>query len=150
MLKRNMWLLVLLFAWCLWLPDTTYAAEVEYRITASELNQLENNLSRLKTINEKYNKCVLELAEAELKLLKNELKLSKEELTKAKNESILLKTELIALKQTSQTQTELLQIANKSLETYAAEEKKRQRAIKTQRNVAYGLSAILLYALVRK
>ena len=128
-----MWLLVLLFAWCLWLPDTTYAAEVEYRITASELNQLENNLSRLKIINEK--------SQMELKLLKNELKLSKEELTKAKNESILLKTELIALKQTSQTQSELLQSANKSLETYAAEEKKKKRAIKTQRNVAYGLSA---------
>lgn len=142
MLKRNMWLLVLLFAWCLWLPDTTYAAEVEYRITASELNQLENNLSRLKIINEK--------SQMELKLLKNELKLSKEELTKAKNESILLKTELIALKQTSQTQSELLQSANKSLETYAAEEKKKKRAIKTQRNVAYGLSAVLLYALVRK
>lgn len=142
MLKRNMWLLVLLFAWCLWLPDTTYAAEAEYRITASELNQLENNLSRLKTVNEK--------SQMELKLLKNELKLSKEELTKAKNESNLLKTELIALKQTSQTQTELLQSANKSLETYAAEEKKRQRVIKTQRNVAYGLSAVLLYALVRK
>ena len=140
MLKRNMWLLVLLFA--LWLPDTTYAAEVEYRITASELNQLENNLSRLKIINEK--------SQMELKLLKNELKLSKEELTKAKNESILLKTELIALKQTSQTQSELLQSANKSLETYAAEEKKKKRAIKTQRNVAYGLSAVLLYALVRK
>ena len=137
-----MWLLVLLFAWCLWLPDTTYAAEVEYRITASELNQLENNLSRLKIINEK--------SQIELKLLKNELKLSKEELTKAKNESILLKTELIALKQTSQTQSELLQSANKSLETYAAEEKKKKRAIKTQRNVAYGLSAVLLYALVRK
>ncbi len=137
-----MWLLVLLFAWCLWLPDTTYAAEVEYRITASELNQLENNLSRLKIINEK--------SQMELKLLKNELKLSKEELTKAKNESILLKTELIALKQTSQTQSELLQSANKSLETYAAEEKKKKRAIKTQRNVAYGLSAVLLYALVRK
>ena len=135
-----MWLLVLLFA--LWLPDTTYAAEVEYRITASELNQLENNLSRLKIINEK--------SQMELKLLKNELKLSKEELTKAKNESILLKTELIALKQTSQTQSELLQSANKSLETYAAEEKKKKRAIKTQRNVAYGLSAVLLYALVRK
>lgn len=142
MLKRNMWLLVLLFAWCLWLPDTTYAAEAEYRITASELNQLENNLSRLKTVNEK--------SQMELKLLKNELKLSKEELTKAKNESNLLKTELIALKQTSQTQTELLQSANKSLETYAAEEKKRQRVIKTQRNVAYGVSAVLLYALVRK
>ena len=142
MLKRNMWLLVLLFAWCLWLPDTTYAAEVEYRITASELNQLENNLSRLKIINEK--------SQMELKLLKNELKLSKEELTKAKNESILLKTELIALKQTSQTQSELLQSANKSLETYAAEENKKKRAIKTQRNVAYGLSAVLLYALVRK
>ena len=137
-----MWLLVLLFAWCLWLADTTYAAEVEYRITASELNQLENNLSRLKIINEK--------SQMELKLLKNELKLSKEELTKAKNESILLKTELIALKQTSQTQSELLQSANKSLETYAAEEKKKKRAIKTQRNVAYGLSAVLLYALVRK
>lgn len=142
MLKRNMWLLVLLFAWCLWLPDTTYAAEAEYRITASELNQLENNLSRLKIINEK--------SQMELKLLKNELKLSKEELSKAKNESILLKTELIALKQTSQTQTELLQSANKSLETYAAEAKKRQMVIKTQRNVAYGLSAVLLYALVRK
>ena len=137
-----MWLLVLLFAWCLWLPDTTYAAEAEYRITASELNQLENNLSRLKIINEK--------SQMELKLLKNELKLSKEELSKAKNESILLKTELIALKQTSQTQTELLQSANKSLETYAAEAKKRQMVIKTQRNVAYGLSAVLLYALVRK
>ena len=94
---------------------------MEYRITAPELNQLEKSLSQLKIINEKSQKKLM-----------------------------LLKNELATLKQTSQTQTALLQSANKSLATYAAEEKKRQRVIKTQRNVAYGLSAILLYALVRK
>ena len=137
-----MWLLVLLFAWCLWLPDTTYAAETQYRITASELNQLESSLNQLKEINNK--------SQTELVQLKNELKISKSELTKARNESNLLKTELATLKQTSQSQTALLQSVNKSLETYAAEEKKRVQVIKAQRNVAYGISAVLLYALVRK
>lgn len=142
MIKRNIWLLGLLFALYLCLPYTTYAAEVQYSITASELNQLESNLIQLKNINEK--------SQMELKELKSELTLSKTELIKAENESNLLKVELLKLKQTSQVQSELLQNANKSLATYAAEEKKKKRAIKTQRNVAYGLSAVLLYALVRK
>ena len=135
MVKRNMWLLVLLFALYLWLPYTTYAAEVQYPITASELNQLESNLIQLKNINEK--------SQTELKELKSELTLSKTEFN-------LLKVELLKLKQTSQAQTELLQNANKSLATYAAEEKKKLRVIKKQRNIAYGVSAILLYAWMRK
>lgn len=142
MVKRNMWLLVLLFALYLWLPYTTYAAEVQYPITASKLNQLESNLIQLKNINEK--------SQTELKELKSELTLSKTELIKARNESNLLKVELLKLKQTSQAQTELLQNANKSLATYAAEEKKKLRVIKKQRNIAYGVSAILLYAWMRK
>lgn len=54
------------------------------------------------------------------------------------------------MKKTSQMQTDLLQGANASLKTYASEEKKKMQAIKNQRNVAYGVGAVLLYALVRK
>ena len=142
MLKRNIYLLALLFALCLWLPDTAFAAETQYRITASELNQLESSLNQLKIISEN--------SQTELQKLKTELSISKNELMQARNESKLLKIELATLKQTSQKQTELLQSANKSLAAYAAEEKKRQRVIKAQRNIAYGVSAVLLYALVRK
>lgn len=49
------------------------------------------------------------------------------------------------MKKTSQMQTDLLQGANASLKTYASEEKKKMQAIKNQRNVAYGVGAVLLY-----
>ena len=142
MKTKNTLLLVLAFVFCLWLPATGNTAEKTYRITEQELNQLESSLTQLQQLNEK--------SQTELSLLKTELKISKTELSKVKQQSIMLKNELTVLKRTSQMQTDLLQGANASLKTYAAEEKKRMQAIKNQRNIAYGVGAVLLYALVRK
>ena len=141
MKRKNMYFTALLFLLSLvFLPAFSYAAE--YRITEQELNQLESNLTQLQQLNEKSQK--------ELSLLKTELKISKTELSKVKQQSIMLQSELTVLKKTSQMQTDLLQGANASLKTYASEEKKKMQAIKNQRNVAYGVGAVLLYALVRK
>ena len=106
------------------------------------VESVREHLAQLKQLNEKSQK--------ELSLLKTELEISKTELNKAKQQSIMLQSELTVLKKTSQMQTDLLQGANASLKTYASEEKKKMQAIKNQRNVAYGVGAVLLYALVRK
>ena len=106
------------------------------------MNQLESNLTQLQQLNEKSQK--------ELSLLKTELKISKTELSKVKQQSIMLQSELTVLKKTSQMQTDLLQGANASLKMYVEGEKKRLTAIKKQRNIAYGVGSVLLYALVRK
>ena len=142
MKTKNTLLLVLVFVFCLWLPATGLAAEKTYRITEQELNQLESNLTQLQQLNEKSQK--------ELSLLKIKLQESRSELNAAKEESGKLRSELMELRKTSMTQEQLLQSANESLKMYAEGEKKRLTAIKKQRNIAYGVGAVLLYALVRK
>ena len=133
-------LLSLLFLSCLCLPATSLAAE--YLITDTELSQLESNLNRLEIINKNSQK--------ELSAVKSELKMSKDELTEAKKQLILLQSELDGLRTTSQKEESLLAKANESLKTYAQEEKSKRAAIERQRNLAYVLSAGLLYAWVRK
>jgi len=133
-------LLSLLFLSFLCLPATSLAAE--YLITDTELSQLESNLNRLEIINKNSQK--------ELSAVKSELKMSKDELTEAKKQLILLQSELDGLKITSQKQESLLAKANESLKTYAQEEKSKRAVIERQRNLAYVLSAGLLYAWVRK
>lgn len=135
-------LLVLLFAFCLWLPAIGLAAENTYRITETELNILQGNLNQLQILNGKSQK--------ELSLLKIELQESKSELAVVKKESETLRNELMALKEISMAQESLLQSANESLKTYATAEKEKRRLIKRQRNLAYGLSAVLLYTLIRQ
>jgi len=76
--------------------------------------------------------------------------MSKDELTEAKKQLILLQSELDGLKTTSQKQESLLAKANESLKTYAQEEKSKRTVIERQRNLAYVLSAGLLYAWIRK
>ena len=133
-------LLSLLFLSFLCLPATSLAAE--YLITDTELSQLESNLNRLEIINKNSQK--------ELSAVKSELKMSKDELTEAKKQLILLQSELDGLKITSQKQESLLAKANESLKTYAQEEKSKRAVIERQRNLAYVLSAGLLYLWVRK
>jgi len=140
-MKRKNICFAVLFALCLFcLPAISYAGT--YQITEQELAQLEMNLLQLQESNEHSQK--------ELKELKLELKTSKSELVKAKQELTLLQTELRTLRENSLAQESLLQNANKSLEIYAQEEKQRTKAIRTQRNVAYGIGVGLLYALIRK
>ena len=140
-MKRKNICFVVLFALCLFVfAPISYAGT--YRITEQELNQLETSLLQLQKNNESSQK--------ELKELNLELETSKNELVKAKQELTLLQTELRTLKETSLAQESLLKNANQSLEIYAQEERKKMKVIRTQRNVAYGLGAGLLYGLIRK
>lgn len=140
--RSRLGILAFVFACYLLQPCITYASEEKYLITAFELNQLESNLKQLQKINRD--------SQTELIMLKTELEKSRNELTSARKESELLKTELNILKINSQTQMDLLQSANTSLKIYEAEEKAKLKASKRQSTLAYGLSAVLLYALLKK
>ena len=61
-----------------------------------------------------------------------------------------LESQLTDLKQTMTEQDSLLKNAEKSLNEYAADEKAKQGKIKRERNLAYGILGILLYAYIQK
>ena len=124
-------LLLLLFSllFCWWLffaPGTASASgmpadqtQAVYQITELELTTLENNISTLKSINEK---------------LQMELAAQKRELHVLREESSTLLNQLNSLRQRSEMQDDLLMKANKSLEKYATEAKRERLRIKAQRN----------------
>ena len=125
--KKLLFLFLLcLFSWCLFSASGTCSAsgtQVEkiqvYQITEQELTTLENNISTLKSINEK---------------LQMELAAQKRELHVLKEESSRLLRQLNELKQQSQTQESSLTNANKLLAEYATEAKRERLRIKAQRN----------------
>lgn len=132
------WLLlflsVLLCWWLFSASDTALASEMPidqtqavYQITEQELTTLENNISTLKSINEK---------------LQMELAAQKRELHVLREESSRLLRQLNELKQQSQTQDDLLMKANKSLEESATEAKRERLKIKAQRN-GWAAAAVL-------
>lgn len=100
---------------------TVCSAEQTYRITDQELTQLETNLATLKINNNKQQK--------ELQNLLIQL-----------NESKVLQ---------QQTQTSL-DNANKYLAEYGKEVKARERRLKRQKNIAYAITGILTYVLIKK
>lgn len=128
--------LLLLYIWLfLFLFGGLCYAEETYKITATELNQLDqelilqrNLLNRLEQSNK--------LQSKELIKLSTELKLSKEALVK---QGVLL------------TNTEqALNEANESLTRYAKEVKAKELRLKRQRTFAYILCGGLVYLLIAK
>ena len=71
------------------------------------------------------------------------------QLTEAKKQSQTLREQLAGLKETISEQGSSLQNANRLLKQYEEEEKFRQRKIKRQRNIAYVIAAVSIFAAVR-
>lgn len=126
---------------CLLLPlPTASAAEATYTVTETQLQALETRLSKLRTNNET-------LADGLIKL-KAQLATSQAALKEAQEQSAQLKSQLAALKLQSKSSECLLANANKSLQEYAAEEKRTRLRIKRQRNLAYVLlGGVVIYAM---
>ena len=119
-MRKNACILLILLALFSFLPSVSYASE-SYVIAEAELIQLENNLDRLKAINNRLQK-----------------------------ESNLLRSQLKELEMTSTRQEESLKNANAYLEMCEKENNRTKRRLKAQRNMAYTLSAALIYAYIRK
>lgn len=132
---------VLLSAWLCCTP-VLCSAEEAYLIYSGELTRLERNLTELRDINDRQSR--------ESVTLRNQLKESLAQLTEAKKQSLALQGQLAGLKVTISEQGSSLQNANRLLKQYEEEEKYRQRKIKRQRNIAYVIAAVSLFAAVRK
>jgi chromosome segregation ATPase len=125
-------------------PQLSFAAETEpmYSMTEAELTTLENNLNELATINEEQKKNLMQL--------QTQLQISEEKLQASEKKSMKLELQLMSLKQTMTEQDSLLANAQKSLNECLDEEKAKQASIKRERNWAYGIIGILLYAYIQK
>ena len=116
-------------------------SEAMYQVSSGELLRLERNLTELRDINDRQSR--------ESATLKNQLKESLAQLTEAKKQSLALQGQLAGLKVTISEQGSSLQNANRLLKQYEEEEKYRRRNIKRQRNIAYVIAAVSLFAAIR-
>lgn len=124
------------------LPGASYASEKTYRVTETELGQLENNLTELQKVNADQKK--------NSEALKTELTESQTKLKKAETESVRLSEQLTGLRKTATEQEALLEKANQSLAEYAKEEKREKQRLKRQRNAAWCVAAVAVGAYIAK
>ena len=128
-------ILLLLIGYLLALPCSVFAMEQAgsrtdtIAVPRQQLMLLQDKLNQLENVNE-------QLAAHSMKL-KRELAMCQVELSKAKQESEALRTQLSELKQQSKSNEELLESANKLLETYKKEQKDKLATAKTQRDLAW-------------
>jgi len=144
-LRKNVGILLLCLLFCS--PQVSLASM--YTITEEELTQLEENISELQIINNRLQK-ESSLQKKRMEELETQLTAAQTELQKAREQSNRLGSQLKDLATTSIRQEESLRIANASLEAYEKENNRTQKRLKTQRNLAYGIGAVLLAALVRR
>ena len=125
-----LFLSLLLCWWLFFAPGTASAAEIQNEQTRvvylSELERLDNILNQLQQRNGKLKN---ELTDSKTALLKFQ-----QELTAALQELKKLQLQLAELKALSVSQKTSVQMANESLEKFAAEEKQKRLKIKAQRN----------------
>lgn len=103
---------------------STCSAERTYQIRETELIRLEQRLKQ---------------QDKQIKNCKIDLKLLQEQLSSSREASAKLKLQLNESQKISQQQSETIENANKSLEKYAAEVRRKEQIIKHQRDIAYGL-----------
>ena len=144
-MRKNVGILLLCLLFCS--PQVSLASM--YTITEEELTQLEENISELQIINNRLQK-ESSLKKKRMEELETQLTAAQTELQKAREQSNRLGSQLKDLATTSIRQEESLRIANASLEAYEKENNRTQKRLKTQRNLAYGIGAVLLAALVRR
>lgn len=120
----------------------SYASEKTYRVTETELGQLENNLTELQKVNAEQKK--------NSETLKTELTESQTNLKKAETESVRLSEQLTGLRKTATEQEALLEKANQSLAEYAKEEKKEKERLRLQRDLGWGVAILAAAAYIKK
>ncbi len=140
------WLLLLLsvlLCWWLFSASATASAsempavqtQAVYQITEQELTTLENNISTLKSINDR---------------LQVDLREQSSEATRLRQELDALRRELEQLRSLSAKQESSLTNANKLLEEYAIEAKKERLRIKAQRNTWESVAVCAIIACIAK
>ena len=135
--------LSLLLACSLWLAaGSTSQAETMYQISENELTQLETNLQTLKAHSQERQKVLTEQATL-LNQQKATIKKQAGELRRLKKEIVISKTA------NEETQKSLLR-ANRSLQQFEDEAKRKIRVKTRQRNLWIAISGGLLYALSKK
>ncbi len=123
-------------------PLDTSASGQEYVMTETELTALEFGLKKLGSENERQKQ--------ESEKLKIALSASQKASEKAKMESARLNQMLAGLKNQVQEQETLLERANQSLAEYEKEEKKKNKTLRLQRKLAYGVAIASVVAYVKK
>ena len=151
-LRRRLSCVVLSLSLCLslsFVPATCSASgtpetPATYQITAAELTELQDNLSRLQELNSELRQTSGAL-QNQLVDCQTELTQAREQLTAAETQSRKLQDQLTALTKKSMSQDALLTSANESLKESSAEQKRTRLRIKAQRNawqVVAGLLAV--------
>ena len=134
------------------LPAATSSASetpATYQITAAELTELQDNLSRLQLINDSLRQTCGQ-QQNRLVDLATALNRAEQQLATAQRQQTALQLQIQTLQDRSTKQEQLLNEANKSFEMFAAEEKARRRRIKSQRNTWVAAAGILAAGLALK
>ena len=132
-------------------PVTSWASETPatYQITAAELTELQDNLSRLQLINDSLRQTCGQ-QQNRLVDLATALNRAEQQLATAQRQQTALQLQIQTLQDRSTKQEQLLNEANKSFEMFAKEEKARRVRIKAQRNAWEAVAACALIAFVVK
>ena len=134
------------------LPAATSSASetpATYQITAAELTELQDNLSRLQLINDSLRQTCGQ-QQNRLVDLATALNRAEQQLATAQRQQTALQLQIQTLQDRSTKQEQLLNEANKSFETFAAEEKARRLRIIAQRNTWVAAAGILAAGLALK
>ena len=142
--KKDLSVPVLLSAllFCAFLPGLQVQAETMYQISETELTQLETNLETLKAHNQERQKVLTEQATL--------LNQQKETIKKQASELSSLKKEIVISKAANEATQKSLLRANRFLQQFEDEAKRKIRVKTRQRNLLIAISGGLLYALVKK
>ena len=132
-------------------PVTSWASETPatYQITAAELTELQDNLSRLQLINDSLRQTCGQ-QQNRLVDLATALNRAEQQLATAQRQQTALQLQIQTLQDRSTKQEQLLNEANESFEMFAKEEKARRLRIKAQRNAWEAVAACALIAFVVK
>ena len=142
--KKDLSVPVLLSAllFCAFLPGLQVQAETMYQISETELTQLETNLETLKAHSQERQKVLTEQATL-LNQQKETIKKQAGELRRLKKEIVISKTA------NEETQKSLLR-ANRFLQQFEDEAKRKIRVKTRQRDLWIAISGGLLYAWIKK
>lgn len=133
------------------LPAATSSASgtPAYQVTAAELQRLDDNLTRLKQINEELRQASGQ-QKNQIVDLQTALTQAQQQLTEARRQQTVLQLQIQTLIANSKKQETSLQAANESFREYAADQKRTRVRIKAQRNAWEAVAACALIAFVVK
>ena len=134
------------------LPAATSSASETpetYQVTAAELQRLDDNLTRLKQINEELRQASGQ-QKNQIVDLQTALTQAQQQLTEARRQQTVLQLQIQTLITNSKKQETSLQAANESFVKFGEEQKRTRLRVKAQRNAWEAVAACALIAFVVK